>query len=100
MGNTWSLETKTPQEGTAAWSGVCLLINLVFSSTDSGGGAQKGIEQGGKVTTTVRRMDLEPGRGGQKASDGERLRRSMLCFLIKRVCSLTGKAHSDQLTQN
>lgn len=68
-----------------------------LSSTDSGVGAQKGIEQGSQVTrpTTVRRMDLEPGRGGaQKASDGERPWRRMQCFLTKCVCSLTGKVHS------
>lgn len=73
MDNAWSFEKKTPQEATSGWLGVCFLINLVFSSTGGRGGAQMGIEQGDKVTRTVRRTNLEPRRGGQKASDGERI---------------------------
>lgn len=65
---TWTLHgalrKKTPQEATSGWLGVCLLINLVFSSTGSRGGSQMGIEQGDKVTRTVRRTNLEPRRGG------------------------------------
>ena len=51
MGHAWNLDMEHHTEGAAGCSGVCLLINLVFSLHK--GEAQEVIKQGGKGTRSI-----------------------------------------------
>lgn len=84
MRHTWNLDMEHHTEGAAGWSGVCLLINLVFSLNK--GEAQEVIKQGGKGTRSI--------------VMGRLFGRMLHCFPVKCVCIVTGKAQSDHTCLN